>query len=270
MTVLLKNAAESTIYTFPGNIECTVQDFSVKTNIAERSHADGGFQLGDGKIRYREIELSGIVTAASQALLETELKKMRYNCENVASKASKLYLSQITDEYYIPGVLESFTADQSEYSVKCAEVDISFICLDPFRYEKGATYPHTQQWSVLSGWSQHNITTNSYTAEMPPLIRVTVELGTLSAFWVRVSTNSDVACGFPFPLIKDEYVEIDSGAGTVICYGSSRFKNTIGVDMIKYFTGVFPVLKAGSNTVNKSVQTPGSTSMKFSWRERWL
>ncbi len=273
MSVVLKSASESTIYTFPDNIEAPDQSLSVRVNISERSHSHGGKNIGDGKVQPRIIELSGMITAITKSALETELDKLRYFCYDVANTASRLYLSQVTSEFYIPKVLESLDVDQGRFSETCADINIVFVCEDPFRYESGAALPQTDEYTSLSGFSYRNISsakTGTYTMPMNPVIRATLTAGAMPGIVVtNATTDKQLRFGFS-SLVPNEYVEIDVDAGTCMCYGSARFNNAVGVNMIKYLVGEFFTIGPGTTTININVFGGATATVLFSWRKRWL
>ncbi len=134
MSVILKDASNVTIYTFPSGTELIAAPFSKRLDAAPRVYQHGAVLVGDEKVEPRMVTVHGIFGKASQALMETELNSMKKACY---TKNLRLYATQYANDFYFVEVLSFDHIFHGQIPV--VEISIEFQCTDPFRYYKDST-----------------------------------------------------------------------------------------------------------------------------------
>ena len=256
MSVILKDSGNAVIYTFPSGMELIEEPYSARMDTEERVRAHGGVIAGDQKIASRVLIVHGIFQKASQALMETELKSMKKACH---TKNLRLYATQNFDEYYNVEC-RSFHAGHLGM-IRTVEVEIEFICVDPFRYYKDETMdPHTVDESPESF-----TVTNAGDVDVSPVITFTVGAGA-NITKIKIENTTDSSKYFEY----EPASALTSGDEVVIdCQDAACRLN--GSDDIAHFSGTFFELKSGNNSIVVTITgTPGTNTCEFKFRKRYL
>jgi len=257
MSVILKNISNSTIYTFPGGVDLVAEPFTKRLDTESRAFAHGGVIVSDQKIGVRIVSVHGIFGKASQALVETELNSMT---KAVYTEDLRLYATQNEDDFY---KVECLSFDHTFLGkITIAEINIDFICSDPFKYYKDVT----TDTETVNEASESMTVTNGGDVECFPIITFTAGAGSNISV-VRITNTTDAGKYFEYTpasnLTSGHVLEIDCEEGTVGLNGSD--------DMAHFNAGQFIKLLSGSNSLVAAITgTVGTNQCVFVFRNRWL
>lgn len=150
--------------------------------------------------------------------------------------------------YYMAKYTSAVTESQIKFTPTTADFPLGFKCDDPFIY---AVQEKTVEW-VSDGVSSTSLL-NYGTYETPIVITVTAD-STVSDFTL---TLNGIDMTFTGTLNEGDSLVIDTGEMTYKLNGENA---------IQYWTGDFPMLQKGINTLSASE----SLNLSIVYRERWI
>ncbi len=256
MSVILKDSANSTIYTFPGGTDVISEPVAKRLDSEHRAYQNGAVLIGDKKIEPRIISLRSVFGKATQGAMETELNSMKKACN---TEDLRLYATQNSDDFY---KVEMFSFEHTFPGLLTAvEVYIDFQVVDPFRYYKDVTTDN----NTVDESPEAFTVSNGGDIETFPVITWTA--GAAANFSkVRIANAEDGAKYFDYEpatnITVGQVIEIDCQAGTVELDGSDDIAN---------FSGSFIKLASGTNNITVTLTgTSGTNTAAFVFRKKYL
>ncbi|MBP2653357.1 MAG: hypothetical protein H6Q73_926 [Firmicutes bacterium] len=236
-------------YALPKYAVMTAADLSQRVDATSKMFQHGGILTADGKVDYREIEITVEIdqTTTANYFAVVDLLK-RY----LAQADYKLY---ITGDRYInisnlSSISETFV---DGWYLKKSELTITLLALDPFWYTGTATSTTT-----ITATGQSFTVTNSGSIDTPIEITITATDACTSITLVNSSDNSRTL----------SYINADFTAGKVLVINSTDGTVELnGDNTINYLTGTFMHLVPGDNIFT---YTGGACTIKIDYPVRWL
>lgn len=155
------------------------------------------------------------------------------------------------DKYYLSKYTSNGNGAQQPlltYEQLMGHAQIGFKCDDPFAY---ATIPKTPSWATVAGAGKTLF--NQGTAETPVVLTLTTN---------TVVSNVQIGINGIYAIYNGT---INPGDTVVIDTGEMTYQKN-GVNAIQYWSGDFPKLQPGQNTIDCNV----ALNLALSYRERWL
>lgn len=261
MAIKLKNSSNTEVYEFPSGCELVAEPWVKRQDTEPRAYQHGAVKISDEKVETRVIFVHGIfnvdgVNATYGATLAANLKKMKQQCY---TEDLRLYPgSQYTDEYYNVECL-NFEAEFLG-TITIVEINIEFICSDPFRYYKDET---TDSETGITSSPHAYTVTNGGDAEIFPVITFTGGVST-DLTKIKVANAEDGGKYFEVTTAigNGNVVEIDCQEGT--CEKDSS-------DIMSSFSGAFIKLASGTNNITLTLTgTVGTVSNVMVFRKKYL
>lgn len=150
--------------------------------------------------------------------------------------------------YYLAKYTSAVTESQIKFTINRADFQLGFKCDDPFIY---SAFPKTPSWAAVAGAEKTLF--NEGTAQTPVVMTLTASTAVSN---VQIGINGIYAI-YNGTINPGDTVVIDTGEMTYQ-------KN--GVNAIQYWSGDFPKLQPGQNTIDCNV----ALNLTLSYRERWL
>ena len=129
---------------------------------------------------------------------------------------------------------------------------------DPYWYATGDA--DTDTWSTPANGNTHGVT-NGGSATAAPVFTITVSATGDLTLTLTNSTNGQALTVSALPVTSGQALVIDCLAQTV---------KLATVNRLRYFSGAFPPLAPGSNTLSLALSGVSLTSIGTTWRTRWL
>lgn len=262
MAIKLKNSSNTEVYEFPHGCNLVAEPWTKRQETKPRAYQHGAVKVSDEKVETRVISLHGIfnvddINATYGATLAANLKEMKQQCY---TEDLRLYPgSQYTDEYYNVECLNF----ESEFlgTITIVEVNIDFICSDPFRYYKDET---TDSNTVDESPEAFTVD-NGGDIEVFPEITFTAGAGA-DFSKLKIENAEDGGKYFEYEpasnITTDDVIVIDCLEGTV---------ELNGTDDIAHFSGSFIKLASGTNNITATITgTVGTNTAAFVFRKKYL
>ena len=133
-----------------------------------------------------------------------------------------------------------------------------FEAADPYWYATLESEPPA--WDEPANGGTH-VVANGGSATAAPIFTITVAATGELTLTLTNAANGQAFTLNALPVTSGQELVIDCGAQTVKLAGANR---------LRYFTGAFPLLHPGSNTLGLSLPGGSLTSISTIWRQRWL
>ena len=232
-------------YDFPAGFSVASNPSNSILEVTQRPYADGAI-VGTPLLSEKIITIRGTLFATTASDMRTQMDAL---LAAVNSGRQKLYL---WDDRYIYATKRSFSTnyDPSSFDRYC-DVAIDFVC-DVGLFE--AETVSTDTWATPANNATRSIT-NAGGAFAMPTFAITFT-GTSGVVGLAIGSDSFV---FSATVTAGSTLIVDCAAKTVL----------IGTtDKMSGFTGVFPSLALGANTLTRT-GTSAITSIVTTWRNRW-
>lgn len=231
--------ADSNILSFPSKFYVRTESISRRSSLVQLPYSDLSKDTADGCFNPRRIDVSGILYAEDEATARALVDSI-----HAFSSKKDLELWYKGRRIRIDKLLESTIQDNGKRGF-LYNISIGFQAGDPFWYsEEKEIIPTSNPYEFeIEG-----------TADTFPTILVTM-LGSASSLTLKLNGQT---CEFNAPLYQNDILEIDS------CHGTVKLN---GDDAIKNFSGLFPKLNPGENTIEVS---GGSGSVVINYSEAYI
>jgi len=256
MSVILKNSANSTIYTFPRGTDIISEPVMKRLDSEHRAYQNGATLTGDEKIEPRIISLRSVFGKATKTLMETELKSIKKACN---TEDLRLYATQNSDDFY---EVEMLDYDHTFPGLLTAvEINIDFQVVKPFRFYKDATTD--TEAGITASPHAYTITTNDGDEAVYPVWTFTGGAST-ALTKIKIANAEDGAKYFEVTTAigNADAIEIDCQEGTCEKNGS---------DIMSSFEGAWVKIASGTNNITiTSTGTVGTCSCVAVFRKKYL
>jgi phage-related protein len=223
-------------------------DLTVRATASKRGYSHGSTITGDGYIDGKKIKLSFLISGTNQADYDwrlNELLRLFYQQD---------YTLSVGNGFYNVSCMASSNAKWIKgYQGQRADVDITLLLADPFRYADDE-----KQASADVGGENTTINiVNAGSADVPLIVEL-IPTKTMADVTINHTDTGRVMRVADTLLTAPAVLTIDTKAGTV-----RRDAN----NAINAFSGQFLIAKPGPNTY----EIKGSAGkVVIRWRDRWL
>ncbi len=223
-------------------------DLTVRATAAKRGYSHGSTITGDGYIDGKKIKLSFLISGTNQADYDwrlNELLRLFYQ---------QNYTLSVGNGFYNVSCMASSSAKWIKgYQGQRADVDITLLLADPFRYADD----EKQASADVGGESTTINVVNAGSADVPLIVEL-IPVKTMADVTINHTDTGRVMRVADTLLTAPAVLTIDTKAGTV-----RRDAN----NAINAFSGHFLTAKPGTNTY----EIKGSEGkVVIKWRNRWL
>lgn len=219
----LKDVDGNTLY-FPSKFYARSESLSRRSSLVQLPYSSLSKETSDGCFNPRRVDVSGILYAEDEATARTLLDSI-----HAFSNKKGLELWFKGRRIKIDKLLECTIQDNGKRGF-LYNVSVGFQAGDPFWYsEEKQIIPTSNPYEFDIGG----------TADTFPVIQITM-LGSASSLTLEINGQT---CQFNAPLSQNDVLEIDSYHGTVKLNGE---------DAIRNFSGLFPKLHPGENSIELS------------------
>ena len=223
-------------------------DLTVRATAAKRGYSHGSTITGDGYIDGKKIKLSFLISGTNQADYDwrlNELLRLFYQ---------QNYTLSVGNGFYNVSCMASSSAKWIKgYQGQRADVDITLLLADPFRYADD----EKQASADVGGESTTINVVNAGSADVPLIVEL-IPVKTMADVTINHTDTGRVMRVADTLLTAPAVLTIDTKAGTV-----RRDAN----NAINAFSGHFLTAKPGTNTY----EFKGSEGkVVINWRNRWL
>ena len=232
-------------YDFPVGFSVASNPSNSILEVTQRPYSDGAI-VGTPRLSEKVITIRGTLFATTASDMRTQMDAL---LAAVNSGRQKLYL---WDDRYIYATKRSFSTnyDPSSFDRYC-DVAIDFVC-DTALFE--AETVSTDTWATPADNATRSITNAGGVFAMPTF--AITFTGTSGGVGLAIGSDLFV---FSATVTAGSTLIVDCAAKTVM----------IGTtDKMSGFTGVFPSLAPGANTLTRT-GTSAITSIVTTWRNRW-
>lgn len=248
---------------------------ATRDRLQEITGMDGQYDAGMD-YSARHITLDCILSVSSSDLLLSNMRDIAKWLD--AKKTSqKLIFDAEPTKYYLAryaGQAPFARYPGSSQSAKFAGVGqftVPFVASDPFAY---STSPQSIPWNAQS--NEQTTLPNSGNTSTPFVIQIRAPataqslgaagLGTAGYGGVATTSGVTITVGgvsvtYTGEIVGSDVVEIDTGNMTV------KYN---GVNALQYWSGDFPVLQPGDNTVIETDNSGVGANITFNYSERWI
>lgn len=223
-------------------------DLTVRATASKRGYSHGSTITGDGYIDGKKIKLSFLISGTNQADYDwrlNELLRLFYQQD---------YTLSVGNGFYNVSCMASSNAKWIKgYQGQRADVDITLLLADPFRYADD----EKQASADVGGESTTINVVNAGSADVPLIVEL-IPTKTMADVTINHTDTGRVMRVADTLLTAPAVLTIDTKAGTV-----RRDAN----NAINAFSGQFLTAKPGPNTY----EIKGSAGkVVIRWRDRWL
>jgi len=216
-----------------------------RLRVADTPGRDGGYSQG-GLLAPRRLSLSGILQPSDLNDLDTEWDSFLQ--AHAPGQILPLYVGK--DDRYLLAEVESVQDVDAENVVDAIPFEVGFYCADPYWYADTVT-------DVTLPDDSHVVAVSTGTARALPLFTFGLTTSGGGTFEVE---NGDTGESLVLTVGASGTYTIDSRTETVL---------KDGVRLTEGYTGVFPTLRIGNNTINYLVDDVTVGVASLSYRARW-
>lgn len=223
-------------------------DLTVRATASKRGYSHGSTITGDGYIDGKKIKLGFLISGTNQADYDAKLNEL------LRLFYQQNYTLSVGNGYYNVSCMASSKAKWIKgYQGQRADVDITLLLADPFRYADDE-----KQASADVGGENTTINiVNAGSADVPLVVEL-IPVKTMADVTINHTDTGRVMRVADTLLTAPAVLTIDTKAGTV-----RRDAN----NAINAFSGQFLIAKPGPNTY----EIKGSAGkVVIRWRDRWL
>ncbi len=226
-------------------------DLSVRAKAEKRGYSHGSTITGDGYIDGKKIKLGFLITGKSQDDYNDKLNEL------LRIFYQRDYKLSNSDGYYNVACMASCAAKWIKgYQGLRADVDITLLLADPFRYADGKS---SKTGPIVNDGTGTTITLFNAGSADTPLTITLIPQGTLSDVTIKHIESGKTMRVADTLLTSPAVLTVDTKAGTV---------RRDAYNAINAFSGHFLTAKPGKN--NYEIKGSSIGKIVIQWRNRWL